>query len=112
MKRIILAICIITLFGFAYSYQKPILETNEAIDHAKKHLVTPPEEWKTSFPKEGEEIVSLKVNRTELTKHQGFWSGLMNKRKWEVVLEYESKQVTVVINAYTGEFVGMYGPLN
>lgn len=112
MKRIMLTICIITLFGFAYSYQKPTLETNQAIVQVNKHLVTPPEEWKASFPKVEDGIVPWKVNRTELTKRQGFWSGLTNERKWEVVLEYESKQVTVVLNAYTGEFIEMYGSLN
>ncbi|MBD7908428.1 PepSY domain-containing protein [Sporosarcina gallistercoris] len=112
MKRILLTLCAITLFGFVYSYQKPIIETNQAIHQAKQYLVAPPEEWKVSFSKVEDEIVPWEVNRTELTKQQGFFWGLMNKRKWEVEFKYESQQVTVLLNAYTGEFVGIYGPLN
>lgn len=37
---------------------------------------------------------------------------LLNKREWEVTLEYEGQQAVVVINAYTGEFMEIYGLLN
>ncbi|WP_025783467.1 hypothetical protein [Sporosarcina sp. D27] len=112
MKRILLAICVIALFGIAYTYQSPILETNQAIDQAKKHVVTPPEEWQASFPKVEEQVIPWKVIRVELVKRQGFWNELMNKQKWEVTMEYERMQATIVLNAYTGEFMEIYGPLN
>lgn len=112
MKRILLAICIIALFGIAYTYQSPILETNQAIYLAKKHLVTPPKEWQASFPKVKGQVVPWKVKRVELVKRRGFWCELMNMRKWEITMEYEGQEATVVLNAYTGEFIEIYGPLN
>lgn len=93
-------------------HQTPVLETNQAIEEAKKHLVTPPEECQASFPKVTEQVFPWELKRVELVERKGFWSELMNERKWEITMEYEGRQATVVINAYTGEFIEIYGPLN
>lgn len=112
MKRILLTLCVITVLSFVYNYQKPLMETNQAIHQAEIHLIAPPEEVKASFPKVEDGKVPWKVKQTELTKCQGFWGGLMNKRKWEVEFVHGSQQITVVLNAYNGKFIEMYGPLN
>ncbi|WP_432355826.1 hypothetical protein [Sporosarcina sp. A2] len=112
MKKLILVICMIVLLGIAYAYQTPILDTNVAIEQAKKHLVTPPKEWQASFPKEEDGIVAWEVNKSVLTKRQGFWNGFTNKRNWEVTLVLEGSQVTLVMNATTGKLLDIYGSLN
>ena len=47
-----------------------------------------------------------------LNQKNGFWNKLTNKKQWEVTVKYNGIQPTVVIDAYTGKFIDLYGPLN
>ena len=47
-----------------------------------------------------------------LTPKQGYWNEITNKMKWEVTIKYTDKESTIVLDAHTGKFINLYGPLN
>lgn len=96
----------------SYQYQKPILETDEAIAIAKEHLQNPPEEWGDSFSDVQVQSVQVEDIEIFLTQKEGLFNKLTNKRQWNVTIKAKDKSPTVVFNAYNGEFIDIYGPLN
>ena len=112
MKKIFLGLVVVITMIFLYLYQSPILSTGEAIFSAEKHLQSPPEEWGKSIS-----YVDLKETPIEnvsafLNQKNGFWNKLTNRKQWEVTVSYNGIEPTVVIDAYTGEFIDLYGSLN
>ena len=47
-----------------------------------------------------------------LKQKNGFWNELTNRKQWEVTVKYNGIEPTVVIDAYTREFIDLYGSLN
>ncbi|MER2079682.1 MAG: PepSY domain-containing protein [Psychrobacillus psychrotolerans] len=47
-----------------------------------------------------------------LAQKQGYWNEITNNMKWEVTIKYTGQELTIVMDAYTGEFINLYGPLN
>lgn len=98
-------------FLFAYHYQKPILTTEEAIVQAYEYLLDPPKGYGDDMipSKKLEEMWPIS---TRLTIKSGFFSEMMNCRVWEVTFRYEGKELSIIMDAITGEFITIYGPLN
>jgi len=112
LKKILLGLVVIMAMIFLYLYQSPVMSTGEAITSAEKHLQNPPKEWRKSISN-----VDLKGNPIEnvsafLNQKNGFWNELTNRKQWEVTIKYNGIEPTVVIDAYTGKFIDLYGPLN
>lgn len=49
---------------------------------------------------------------TTLSIKRGVYSELVNRRSWEVTFRYDGKEPTVIMDAITGEFITIYGPMN
>jgi hypothetical protein len=97
---------------FLYLYQLPIMTTGEAIFKAEEHLKNPPEEWKKSDTYlELKEIPPDNI-RAYLNQKRGFWNELTNRKQWEVTIKFNGKEPTVIMDAYTGKFIDLYGPMN
>lgn len=90
-------------------YQLPIISSTEAIIYAENVLKNPPEEWEKSITYSGTSSENI---TTYLSERNGFFNKLTNKRNWEVTIKTINSEHTVVIDAYSGEFIDMYGPFN
>ncbi|MBD7984375.1 PepSY domain-containing protein [Sporosarcina sp. Sa2YVA2] len=112
MKKLLLVFLIIIAMFFSYSYQSPIMITWEAIDSAEKHLKNPPKEWGETFSDLDWNDTPLKNVSLSLTPKSDFWSKLTNRMNWEVTIKNNGSEKTVVIDAYTGKLIDIYGPLN
>ncbi|HEX5564042.1 MAG TPA: hypothetical protein VFX34_03710 [Sporosarcina sp.] len=111
MKKALIVILMLLALISAYQYQKPILTTEEAILQAYEYLLNPPEGY-------GDDLIPTKEleemwpTHTRLTMKHGFYSEMVNRRSWEVTFRYDGKEPMVILDAITGEFIMIYGPLN
>lgn len=112
MRNGFLCFCVFITILLSYQYQKPILETAEAIEIAKEHLQNPPEEWGDSFSDMQIQSVQIKDIETFLAPKYGLFNKLTNKRQWNITIKDGAKSPTVMLDAYNGEFINIYGPLN
>ncbi|PIC67629.1 hypothetical protein CSV71_10400 [Sporosarcina sp. P21c] len=112
MKKLLFGLVIIIAMFFSYSYQLPIMSTWEALDHAEKHLQNPPKEWGKSFSDYDWNDTPLENVAVSLNQKSGFWSNLTNRMNWEVTIKNNGVEPTVVIDAYTGKLIDIFGPLN
>lgn len=113
MKKAILTLVVIMFMIFLYLHQGKTLTTGEAIVHAMEILQDPPKGWGSSIKIDTElnELPSEHI-RTVLNPRQGFLNELFNRKQWEVTIIYGSNQPTIVMDAATGKFIDLYGPLN
>jgi uncharacterized membrane protein YkoI len=100
LKKILVGLFALVAMTFLYVYQPPILSTGEAIAIAVKQLQHPPKE------------ISAENLEVSLIQQPRFWSKLTNRMQWEITLKYNGTEQTVIIDAYSGKFIGIYGPLN
>ena len=112
MKKIFLGLVAVMTMIFLYLYQAPIMSTGEAILSAEKHLQSPPEEWEKSISYVDLKQIPIENVSAFLNQKTGFWNKLTNKKQWEVTVKYNGIQPTIVIDAYSGEFIDLYGSLN
>ena len=56
--------------------------------------------------------ISIENISVFLNQKSGYWNELTNRKQWEVTIKYNGSEPTVIIDAYTGEFIDLYGPLN
>ena len=112
MKKILLGLVVVVAMSFLYIYQSPIISTNEAIVSAEKHLQDPLEGWRNPIANVDLKEIPIEDISVYLNRKNGFWNELTNRKQWEVTIKYNGSEPTVVINAYTGEFIDLYGPLN
>lgn len=112
MKKLLFGLVIIIAIFFSYSYQLPIMSTWEALDNAEKHLKNPPKEWEKSFSDYEWSDTPLENVVVSLNQKSGFWSDLTNRMNWEITIKNNGAEPTVVIDAYTGKLIDIYGPLN
>lgn len=112
LKKLLFGLVIIMAMIFLYSYQLPIMSTWEAIDSAEKHLQNPPKEWGKSFSDYDWNDTPLENVVVSLNQKNSFWSNLTNRMNWEVTIKNNGSEPTVVIDAYTGKLIDIYGPLN
>ena len=88
------------------------MSTNEAIVSAENHLQNPPKEWRNQIVNVDLKEIPIENSSVFLNQKNGFWNELTNRKQWEVTIKYNGNEPTVVIDAYTGEFIDLYGPLN
>lgn len=112
MKKIIIGLVVTLIMSFLYFYQSPILSTGEVINKAEKYFLNPPEEWKNSISFNDLEEIPPENISVNLAQKQGYWNEITNNMKWEVTIKYTGQELTIVMDAYTGEFINLYGPLN
>ena len=112
MKKILLGLVVVMAMIFLYIYQSPIMSTGDAIVNAEKHLQNPPKEWRKSISNADLKEISIENSSVFLNQKSGYWNELTNRKQWEVTIKYNGSEPTVVIDAYTGEFIDLYGPLN
>ena len=111
MNKILIGLVVTLLIFLLYFYQSPIISTSEAINNAEKYLLNPPEEWENSIIFNGLEGTPPENISVYLTPKPGYWNEITNKVNWEVTIKYNGQESTIVIDAYTGEFINLYGPL-
>ncbi|WP_313894266.1 hypothetical protein [Psychrobacillus sp.] len=112
MKKILLGLVITLLMFFLFQYQAPIMGTEEVVANLEKQLQHPPKEWEKSFSHFNVKEVSAENISLNLSPKKGFWNELTNRKQWEVNVKYNGLEATIVIDAYTGEYADLYGPLN
>ncbi len=112
MKKIVIVTVFALMMCFLYFYQSPIISTNAAIQKAEEYLLNPPEEWKKSISFDGSEEHLAENISVNLTQKHGFWNELFNRMQWEVTIKYPQSQPTIIMDAHTGEFIGLSGPFN
>ncbi|MGB2872872.1 PepSY domain-containing protein [Psychrobacillus psychrotolerans] len=111
MKKILIGLVVTLVMFFLYFYQSPIISTGEAITNAEKYLLNPPQEWKNSVSFSGLEEIPPENISVYLTPKPGYWNQITNKMNWEVTIKHNVQESTIVMDAYTGEFINLYGPL-
>jgi hypothetical protein len=97
---------------FVYLYQAPVMSSAEAIIKAQNHLNNLPKEWGESLSCVDLKEIPPEDIRTSLNQRDGLWNRLTNKKQWEVTINFNGTEPTVIMNAYTGKFIDIYGPLN
>lgn len=112
MKKLVFSLTILIAMIFLYSYQMPIMSTSEAIASAEKHLQNPPNEWGKTFSSVDWNDTPLENVSATLSQKNNFWNNLTNKMNWEVTIKHNGQEPTVVIDAYTGKLIDIYGPVN
>ena len=111
MKKILIGLVVSLVIFCLYFYQPPIISSGEAINNAEKYLLNPPEPWKKSISFNGLEGIPPENISVNLTPKPGYWNRITNKMNWEVTIKYNVQESTIVMDAYTGEFMNLYGPL-
>ncbi|MFJ5791184.1 hypothetical protein ACIQXW_01620 [Lysinibacillus sp. NPDC097162] len=111
MKKILLGFVVMAMI-FLYIYQSHIMSTVEAISSAERYLQKPPEEWSKSISYVDLNEIPIENIRATLNQKSGFWNQLTNRMQWEVTIKYNGIEPTIVMDAYTGSFIDIYGPLN
>jgi hypothetical protein len=86
--------------------------TGEAIIKAEKHLQNPPEEWGKSISYIELKDIPPENIRATLNQKKGFFNKLFNRRQWEITIKYNDIEPTLVIDAYNGQLINLYGPIN
>lgn len=112
MKKLLLGLVVTLGMFFLYFHQSPIISTGVAINNAEKYLLNPPEEWAKSISFNGLEEVPSENISVQLTQKRGYWNGITNKMNYEVTIKSSGQESTIVMDASTGEFINLYGPLN
>ncbi len=114
MRKIVSILLIATVIVALYHHQKPIVSTEEAIVHAYEHLKNHSSESEFDIQPIQVELNAIPVENISLTLRQqeGFLKGLFNQQQWEVTISYEDVIPTVIMDAVTGEVLGVTGPLN
>jgi len=93
---------------FLYFYKSPILSVDEALIKTEQYLLNPSEEWGTiSF--DGLEGIPEEDIIVNLFPKSGFWNELFNRMQWEVTIESPEMNATLVIDAHSGNFIGIFG---
>lgn len=101
------------IFLVVFYYQSPVLTSGEAVLLAVDYLQNPPEEYGNHLESFQQiEDIQYELYRAQLLPKQGFVAELLNHRQWEVTIYYDGMEPTVVMDAITGEFLTIYGPLN
>ena len=111
LKKILLGLGVILTMLFLYLYQAPVMSTGEAIIKAEVHLKNPPEEWKEISNVDLKENPPDKIS-TSLNQKDGIWNRITNRKQWEVTIKFSGAEPTVIMDAYTGKIIDIYGPLN
>jgi len=57
-------------------------------------------------------MVPIENISATLNQKSGFWNQLTNRMQSEVTIKYNGIEPTIVMDAYTGSFIDIYGPLN
>ena len=113
MRKILFILLISIIIFSAYYYQNPILTSDEAILKAVEHLNDPPEEWGKWISKvDLNNLPSEAIIDTTLNGKRGFLNELTNRREWHVTITNGDQVPMVVLDAITGEFINLYGPMN
>ena len=112
MKKLFFGLVILMAIIFSYSYQQPIMNIGEAIASAEQHLQNPPKEWGETFSNVDWNDTPAENVSASLTQKDNLWNTLMNRMNWEVTIKNSGQEPTVVMDAYTGKFIEIYGPLN
>ncbi|KOS66286.1 hypothetical protein AEA09_18900 [Lysinibacillus contaminans] len=112
MKKILLGLFVIMVMIILYQYKSPIMSTEEAIISIEKHLQNPPKESRKSISYVVLKEIPIENISTFLNQKNGFLNELTNRKQWEVTVKYNGIEPTVVIDAHTGDFIDLYGPLN
>ena len=89
-----------------------ILINEEAIANAKKYLQYQEEEKSKSLEKTDWNNTPSENISVSLHQKIRLWNKLTNIMEWEVTLTYQKQYPIVVIDAYTGKLIGVYGPSN
>lgn len=109
MKKVLIGLICILIMVFLYMYQLPIISSGEAVTYAENILENPPEEWSRSI--KYNEGTWENIN-TNLIAKSGFFNKITNKREWEVTIKTVESEYTIVIDAYSGEFIDLFGAFN
>lgn len=112
MKKVLIGLVVTLIMFFLYFYQSPTISTGEAINNAEKYFLNPPVQWKNSISFSGLEEIPPENISVNLTSKQGYWNEITNKMKWEVTIKHTGQELTIVMDAYNGEFMELYGILN
>ncbi len=57
-------------------------------------------------------MVPIENISATLNQKSGVWNQLTNRMQSEVTIKYNGIEPTIVMDAYTGSFIDIYGPLN
>ena len=111
LKKILFRLGVILTVLFLYLYQAPVMSTDEAIIKAEGHLKNPPEEWKEISNVDFKENPPDEIS-TSLNQKDGLWNRITNRNQWEVTIKFSGAEPTVIMDAYTGKIIDIYGSLN
>lgn len=89
-----------------------MLSSEEAITSAEMHLQNPPIEWEKTISEVDFHTISKENITISLNQKDGFWNTLTHKQQWEITVKYNGIEPTLVIDAYTGKLIDLFGPLN
>ncbi|MFJ7648646.1 hypothetical protein ACIQ1H_13985 [Lysinibacillus sp. NPDC097279] len=112
MKRLLLGLVVITIMIFLYIYKSPIMSSGEAIIKAEEILQNPPKEWRNTISYLDLKEIQMDNINVFLYPKNGLLNELTNRKQWEVRIEYNGIEPTVVIDAHTGSLINIYGPMN
>lgn len=111
MATVVALVFIMLLITF--QYQRPVMTSGEALIQAVAYLQDLPEDYHESMRLHLQvEELQREDYFTSLNLKRGFLSELLNRRQWEVTIKYDGMEPTVVMDAITGKFITIYGPLN
>lgn len=110
MKKNILLYALLTflLAAVAFLYQKPILTTDEAAMRAEGILKNPPAEWGNANLDAELKVMPENISANLVVSKGRFFS----RYQWEITVRYNDRMPTVIIDAYNGKYIDIYGPLS
>lgn len=114
LKKLVLIIGIIVMGAWGFGsvfYESKILTSDEAIKYAEKYLQSPPPEWENSLTFVGFDENFGGDIKLALIESNGVLNKIRNKKEWEITVIDNAMEITVVMNAHSGELLDIYGPL-
>lgn len=114
MKKLVLIIGILVMGVWGVGsvfYESNILTSDEAIKYAEKYLQSPLPEWENSLTFVGFDENFVGDIELALIESNGGLNKIRNKKEWEITVIDNAMEITVVMDAHSGELLDIYGPL-
>ncbi|MFJ5791205.1 hypothetical protein ACIQXW_01515 [Lysinibacillus sp. NPDC097162] len=104
---------IVTLMGLLllllYFYKTPMLDTKDAVLKAEMYLNNPPQHTYTAQMNVNVKELTTEQINTQLHNQTGMLNRMFNRKEWVIMLQFDNRNPTVVIDAHNGKLIQIIG---
>ncbi len=95
-----------------FFYKTPILDTKDAVLKAEMYLNNPPQQTYTAQLNVNVMELTAEQIKTQLHHQTGMLNRMFNRKEWVIMLQFDNRNPTVVIDAHNGKLIQIIGATN